>query len=193
MSDRTGEPRRRPLLRAIVDSRLRTPLRSNLVQVRAARRRGLYDAIARFTESSRPNTRRRRSCPRSRAPRPRRSPRRNPRTRPPPNPQRPAGSRRRTKRRRTASRYCGQNDSLLCSQNHGHRRRPDGANSVALVRKIPSAAKFNSKTLRPRFRSPRIFSRCVRWHRQSCLCTQERRTDTDQRKKHKCSQASPNK
>ncbi|MGB7750295.1 MAG: bifunctional diaminohydroxyphosphoribosylaminopyrimidine deaminase/5-amino-6-(5-phosphoribosylamino)uracil reductase RibD, partial [Candidatus Acidiferrales bacterium] len=32
MSDRTGEPRRRPLLRAIVDSRLRTPLRSNLVQ-----------------------------------------------------------------------------------------------------------------------------------------------------------------
>jgi diaminohydroxyphosphoribosylaminopyrimidine deaminase / 5-amino-6-(5-phosphoribosylamino)uracil reductase len=32
MSDRTGEPRRRPLLRAIVDSRLRTPLRSNLVK-----------------------------------------------------------------------------------------------------------------------------------------------------------------
>ena len=32
MTDRTGEPRRRPLLRAIVDSRLRTPLRSNLVQ-----------------------------------------------------------------------------------------------------------------------------------------------------------------
>ncbi len=32
LSDRTGEPRRRPLLRAIVDSRLRTPLRSNLVQ-----------------------------------------------------------------------------------------------------------------------------------------------------------------
>lgn len=32
MSDRTGEPRRRPLLRAIVDSRLRTPLRSHLVQ-----------------------------------------------------------------------------------------------------------------------------------------------------------------
>jgi diaminohydroxyphosphoribosylaminopyrimidine deaminase/5-amino-6-(5-phosphoribosylamino)uracil reductase len=32
MSDRTGEPRRRPLLRAIVDSRLRTPLRSNLVR-----------------------------------------------------------------------------------------------------------------------------------------------------------------
>ena len=32
MTDRTGEPRRRPLLRAIVDSRLRTPLRSNLVK-----------------------------------------------------------------------------------------------------------------------------------------------------------------
>ncbi|MGD0425651.1 MAG: bifunctional diaminohydroxyphosphoribosylaminopyrimidine deaminase/5-amino-6-(5-phosphoribosylamino)uracil reductase RibD [Candidatus Acidiferrales bacterium] len=32
MSDRTGEPRRRPLLRAVVDSRLRTPLRSHLVQ-----------------------------------------------------------------------------------------------------------------------------------------------------------------
>ena len=32
LSDRTGEPRRRPLLRAIVDSRLRTPLRSNLVR-----------------------------------------------------------------------------------------------------------------------------------------------------------------
>jgi diaminohydroxyphosphoribosylaminopyrimidine deaminase / 5-amino-6-(5-phosphoribosylamino)uracil reductase len=32
MSDRTGEPRRRPLLRAIVDSRLRTPLRSHLVK-----------------------------------------------------------------------------------------------------------------------------------------------------------------
>lgn len=32
MSDRTGEPRRRPLLRAIVDSRLRTPLRCNLVK-----------------------------------------------------------------------------------------------------------------------------------------------------------------
>src|SRR3984885_13884249 len=32
MSDRTGEPRRRPLLRAIVDSRLRTPLRSHLVR-----------------------------------------------------------------------------------------------------------------------------------------------------------------
>jgi diaminohydroxyphosphoribosylaminopyrimidine deaminase/5-amino-6-(5-phosphoribosylamino)uracil reductase len=32
MSDRTGEPRRRPLLRAIVDSHLRTPLRSNLVR-----------------------------------------------------------------------------------------------------------------------------------------------------------------
>jgi diaminohydroxyphosphoribosylaminopyrimidine deaminase/5-amino-6-(5-phosphoribosylamino)uracil reductase len=32
MSDRTGEPRRRPLLRAIIDSRLRTPLRSHLVQ-----------------------------------------------------------------------------------------------------------------------------------------------------------------
>jgi diaminohydroxyphosphoribosylaminopyrimidine deaminase / 5-amino-6-(5-phosphoribosylamino)uracil reductase len=32
LTDRTGEARRRPLLRAIVDSRLRTPLRSNLVQ-----------------------------------------------------------------------------------------------------------------------------------------------------------------
>jgi len=32
MSDRTGEPRRRRLLRAIVDSRLRMPLRSNLVK-----------------------------------------------------------------------------------------------------------------------------------------------------------------
>src|ERR1700691_305711 len=32
MSDRTGEPRRRPLLRAIGDSRLRTPLRSHLVR-----------------------------------------------------------------------------------------------------------------------------------------------------------------
>ncbi len=32
LSDRTGEPRRRRLLRAIVDSRLRTPLRSNLVR-----------------------------------------------------------------------------------------------------------------------------------------------------------------
>ncbi len=32
MTDRTGEPRRRPLLRAIVDSRLRTPLRSHLVK-----------------------------------------------------------------------------------------------------------------------------------------------------------------
>jgi len=32
MSDRTGEPRRRPLLRAIVDSRLRMPLRSKLVK-----------------------------------------------------------------------------------------------------------------------------------------------------------------
>jgi diaminohydroxyphosphoribosylaminopyrimidine deaminase / 5-amino-6-(5-phosphoribosylamino)uracil reductase len=32
MSDRTGEPRRRRLLRAIVDSRLRTPRRSNLVK-----------------------------------------------------------------------------------------------------------------------------------------------------------------
>ena len=32
LSDRTGEPRRRKLLRAIVDSRLRTPLRSKLVK-----------------------------------------------------------------------------------------------------------------------------------------------------------------
>jgi diaminohydroxyphosphoribosylaminopyrimidine deaminase / 5-amino-6-(5-phosphoribosylamino)uracil reductase len=32
MSDRTGEPRRRKLLRAIVDSRLRTPVRSKLVK-----------------------------------------------------------------------------------------------------------------------------------------------------------------
>jgi diaminohydroxyphosphoribosylaminopyrimidine deaminase/5-amino-6-(5-phosphoribosylamino)uracil reductase len=32
MSDRTGQPRRRKLLRAIVDSRLRTPLRSKLVK-----------------------------------------------------------------------------------------------------------------------------------------------------------------
>ena len=32
MSDRTGEPRRRPLLRAIVDSRLRLPLRSKIVK-----------------------------------------------------------------------------------------------------------------------------------------------------------------
>jgi diaminohydroxyphosphoribosylaminopyrimidine deaminase/5-amino-6-(5-phosphoribosylamino)uracil reductase len=32
MSDRTGEPRRRPLLRVIVDSRLRTPLRSKIVK-----------------------------------------------------------------------------------------------------------------------------------------------------------------
>jgi diaminohydroxyphosphoribosylaminopyrimidine deaminase / 5-amino-6-(5-phosphoribosylamino)uracil reductase len=32
LSDRSGAPRRRPLLRAIIDSRLRTPLRSNLVQ-----------------------------------------------------------------------------------------------------------------------------------------------------------------
>jgi diaminohydroxyphosphoribosylaminopyrimidine deaminase/5-amino-6-(5-phosphoribosylamino)uracil reductase len=32
LTDRTGEPRRRPLLRAIVDSRLRTPLRSKLVR-----------------------------------------------------------------------------------------------------------------------------------------------------------------
>jgi diaminohydroxyphosphoribosylaminopyrimidine deaminase/5-amino-6-(5-phosphoribosylamino)uracil reductase len=32
MSDRTGEPRRRPLLRAVVDSRLRMPLKSKLVK-----------------------------------------------------------------------------------------------------------------------------------------------------------------
>jgi diaminohydroxyphosphoribosylaminopyrimidine deaminase/5-amino-6-(5-phosphoribosylamino)uracil reductase len=32
LTDRTGEPRRRPLLRAIVDSRLRTPLRSKIVK-----------------------------------------------------------------------------------------------------------------------------------------------------------------
>src|SRR6202035_2046879 len=32
MTDRTGEPRRRRLLRAVVDSRLRTPLRSKLVK-----------------------------------------------------------------------------------------------------------------------------------------------------------------
>ena len=32
LNDRTGEPRRRPLLRAIVDSRLRTPLRSKIVK-----------------------------------------------------------------------------------------------------------------------------------------------------------------
>jgi diaminohydroxyphosphoribosylaminopyrimidine deaminase/5-amino-6-(5-phosphoribosylamino)uracil reductase len=32
MTDRTGEPRRRPLLRAVVDSRLRIPLRSKLVK-----------------------------------------------------------------------------------------------------------------------------------------------------------------
>jgi diaminohydroxyphosphoribosylaminopyrimidine deaminase/5-amino-6-(5-phosphoribosylamino)uracil reductase len=32
MTDRSGQPRRRPLLRAIVDSRLRIPLRSNLVK-----------------------------------------------------------------------------------------------------------------------------------------------------------------
>lgn len=32
MSDRTGLPRRRPLLRAVVDSRLRMPLKSNLVK-----------------------------------------------------------------------------------------------------------------------------------------------------------------
>jgi diaminohydroxyphosphoribosylaminopyrimidine deaminase / 5-amino-6-(5-phosphoribosylamino)uracil reductase len=45
MTDRTGEPRRRPLLRAIVDSRLRTPLRSNLV--RSAR----HDVIIFTTQS----------------------------------------------------------------------------------------------------------------------------------------------
>ena len=39
LTDRTGEPRRRTLLRAIVDSRLRMPLRSNLVQIRDGRRR----------------------------------------------------------------------------------------------------------------------------------------------------------
>ena len=32
LTDRSGEPRRRPLLRAIVDSRLRTPLRSEIVK-----------------------------------------------------------------------------------------------------------------------------------------------------------------
>jgi diaminohydroxyphosphoribosylaminopyrimidine deaminase/5-amino-6-(5-phosphoribosylamino)uracil reductase len=32
LTDRSGEPRRRPLLRAIVDSRLRTPLRSKIVK-----------------------------------------------------------------------------------------------------------------------------------------------------------------
>jgi len=32
MTDRTGEPRRRPLLRAVVDSRLRMPLKSKLVK-----------------------------------------------------------------------------------------------------------------------------------------------------------------
>ena len=32
MTDRTGKPRRRPLLKAVVDSRLRMPLRSNLVK-----------------------------------------------------------------------------------------------------------------------------------------------------------------
>jgi diaminohydroxyphosphoribosylaminopyrimidine deaminase / 5-amino-6-(5-phosphoribosylamino)uracil reductase len=32
MTDRTGQPRRRPLLRAVVDTRLRMPLRSNLVR-----------------------------------------------------------------------------------------------------------------------------------------------------------------
>jgi diaminohydroxyphosphoribosylaminopyrimidine deaminase/5-amino-6-(5-phosphoribosylamino)uracil reductase len=32
LTDRSGEPRRRPLLRAIVDSRLRTPLRSKIVR-----------------------------------------------------------------------------------------------------------------------------------------------------------------
>ncbi len=45
LSDRTGEPRRRPLLRAIVDSRLRTPLRSNLV------RRARKDVVVFTTQS----------------------------------------------------------------------------------------------------------------------------------------------
>ncbi len=99
MTDRTGEPRRRPLLRAIVDSRLRTPLRSHLVQCAQKRRSRVHHAITRFTESSRPDPRRCRSFPRSRAPRPCRSPRRDPRTWPPPDPQRLARSRCRAKRR----------------------------------------------------------------------------------------------
>ena len=53
MTDRTGKPRRRKLLRAIVDSRLRMPLKSNLVKSAERRRRGFHHATARFAESSR--------------------------------------------------------------------------------------------------------------------------------------------
>ena len=78
LTDRTGEPRRRPLLRAIVDSRLRTPLRSKLV------RSAQHDVVI-FTTQSPDSPKARalvarwsRNRPRPLTPRPCRSPRCDP-------------------------------------------------------------------------------------------------------------------
>ena len=71
MTDRTGEPRRRNLLRAVVDSRLRMPLQSNLVKSAEGDLVIFTTQPRRFAESSRARTRRRRSCPRPGKARPR--------------------------------------------------------------------------------------------------------------------------
>ena len=155
MSDRTGLPRRRRLLRAVVDSRLRMPLKSKLVKSAQG------DLIIFTTQGASARSRRGRSRSRPLARRPCGLARRPPRTRPPRHSECFARSRFRAKWRRAPSPYCGQNDSLLCSQNHGDGRRADGSRPRAMVCRVARAEKYIAEVLRGRFRRPRIFSRCL--------------------------------
>ena len=52
LTDRTGEPRRRRLLRVVLDSRLRLPLKSKLVKSADERCFGFHGAAAGFAESA---------------------------------------------------------------------------------------------------------------------------------------------
>ncbi len=61
LTDRTSLPRRRPLLRVVMDSRLRLPLRSALVKISARRRSDSYSRFPQLSQGSRAHPRRRRS------------------------------------------------------------------------------------------------------------------------------------
>ncbi len=136
MSDRTGKPRRRPLLRAIVDSRLRMPLRSKLVK-------SAKNDVVVFT-TQRTDSRKARAVTRAGVEvfqvRSRRghvdlhSVLRELGRRQMLNVLLEAGAE--LNGAALASWNCGQNDSLLCSQGHGNRRRAHGVHPRQMVSQI---------------------------------------------------------
>ncbi len=148
LTDRTGEPRGRSLLRVVLDSRLRLPLKSKLVRsaegdvvvftarpTTSAKARALAKAGVEVVRvKSRSGTNRSARCPE--------------RIGPPQNIACVARSGRGAQWRCAGGRGCGQAGSLLCSQNHGDWRSSLRADSgSALVFETARAPERNSQSL----------------------------------------------